>query len=92
MVVVATRSRRTHQTRTSPLVKVQLFQKLGGWMLFVILKKVIYLVFIYMVQFCTCISVTPCIYKNDQLKLVMYIGNTLCKKIENLAKFTGSLL
>ena len=38
MVVMATRCRRTHQTRTSPLVRVQLFQKLGGWMLFVILK------------------------------------------------------
>ena len=28
----------THQTRTSPLVRVQLFLKLGGRMLFVILK------------------------------------------------------
>ena len=28
----------SQNTRTSPLVRVQLFQKLGGWMLFVILK------------------------------------------------------
>ena len=39
MVVVATRCRRTHQTRTSPLVRVQLFQKLCGYTLFVIPKK-----------------------------------------------------
>ena len=32
-------------------------------MLFVIPKNVIFLVFIYMVQFCTHISVTPCINK-----------------------------
>ena len=31
-------------------------------MYFVIRKKVIFLIFIYMVQFCTGISVTPCIY------------------------------
>ena len=30
MVVVATQCRRTHQTRASPLISVQLFQKLGG--------------------------------------------------------------
>ena len=50
-----------------PLFRVQLFQKLGGKMLFVILKKKIFLVFIYMVQFCTCISVTPCIFPSKQL-------------------------
>ena len=31
-------------------------------MLFAILKKVIFLVFMYMVQFCNCISVAPCVY------------------------------
>ena len=30
MFVVATRRRRTYQTRTSPIVRVQLIQKLGG--------------------------------------------------------------
>ena len=50
-------------TNCGPLVGVQLFQNLGGSILFVIHKKVIFLVFIYMVQFCTCISVTPCIQK-----------------------------